>query len=263
MDVERLNRATALRDTGQLEEALHEFTGLESVAHEPGERASLLLNVSGVLTQMGRFDEAHRQADRAAALDSEPETLCHALVAHSDAYSLAEKKDSALAELDRALGKYPDILESEQYRYLYEEIQTRRGLLLVRLNRFQDAASILEQCASFDLDEYDRTKVLYNLGRCYFDLKNPSRAKQEFLKFLEAGGDAAYVASAHFLLGTIYYNEGADSKALMEFEWLLPRMAEVRWPGSVLYTWLAKTHKALGNKAEAERYAALAKNSDD
>jgi len=262
MDVERLNRAIELRDTARVEEALREFRELGRLTSDPGEKASLLLNESDALAEMGRFDEAERRVREAVDICPTPELRCHASVARADNLTLAREWATALAELDRAATEYRDVIRSEQFRYLYEGIQVRRGLILVQINRFEEARDVLQECISFDLSATYRWKVLYNLGRCYFDLKEPARAKQKFLEFLKAGGDAAHVASAHFLLGTIYYNEGADAKALMEFEWLLPRMTEVGMPGSVLYTWLAKTHKMLGNKSEAERYEALAKKSD-
>jgi tetratricopeptide (TPR) repeat protein len=263
MDVERLNRAIELRDTNQVEAALKEFRELEASTADRGERASLLLNQSGVLAQMGAFDEAEQKLREAVTLCPTPEVGCHGLVARAGNLTLGRRWAAALAELDRATTEFPDLIRCDQYRYLYEEIQTRRGLILVQLNRLEEALVVLKECLSFDLHADSRWKVLYNLGRCHFNLKDPARAKQKFLEFLKVGGDAAHVASAHFLLGTIYYNEGADAKALMEFEWLLPRMAEVKWPGSVLYTWLAKTHRMLGNKAEAKRYAALAEKSAD
>lgn len=262
MDVERLNRAVELRDSGRLEESLREFTELGRLASDPGEKASLLLNESDALAEMGRFDEAEQRVREALAVCPTPELRCHASVTRADNLTLVREWAAALAELDRTTAEYPEVIRSEQFRYLYEGIQVRRGLMLVQTNRLEEARGVLQECISFDLNPTYRWKVLYNLGRCYFDLKDPARAKQKFLEFLKVGGDAAHVASAHFLLGTIYYNEGADAKALMEFEWLLPRMVEVRWPGSVVYTWLAKTHRMLGNKAEARRYEALAKKSD-
>lgn len=261
MDVKRLNRAVGLRDTDQAEAALKEFRELEASTTDRGERASLLLNQSGVLAQMGAFDEAERKLREAVTLCPTPEVRCHELVARAGNLTLGRQWAAALAELDRATAEFPDLIRGDQYRYLYEEIQTRRGLILVQLNRLEEALDVLKECLSFDLRADSRWKVLYNLARCYLNLKDPARAKQKFLEFLELESDVAHVASAHFLLGTIYYNEGADAKALMEFEWLLPRMEEVGWPGSVLYTWLAKVHKMLGNKAEAKRYEALAKQS--
>lgn len=261
MDIERLNRAVELRDADKLEAALREFKELEAVTPDPVERAMVLLNQSTVLARMGKLDDAQDRTREAARLSPSAEVQCNALVSRASGLALAGQGKAAIAELDRALKEYPHVLQSSDYRFLYEDVQLRRGLLLVELERFAEGLAVLQECMTFDLGPEDRWKALYNLGRCYFELKDPARAKQKFLEFLEVGGDNAHVASAHFLLGTIYYNEGADAKALMEFEWLLPRMAEVGWPGSVLYTWLAKTHRMLGNKAEADRYKALAKES--
>lgn len=264
MDIERLNRAIELRDSGQLEESLRKFTELEALTDDPVERAMVLLNESTVLARMGRFDDAQDKTIEARKTSPSAEVQCNALVSHASGLALAGRKKSALAELDHALKVYPLVLQSEHYRFLYEDIQVRRGLLLVQLARLREAQVVLEECRSLALSPDDRRRVLYNLGRCYFDLKDSARAKSTFLQFLQhpSGADLAHIASAHFLLGTIYYNEGSDAKALTEFEWLLPKVADVGMPGSVLYTWLAKTHKMLGNKAQAEKYRMLAKKSD-
>lgn len=263
MDIERLNRAIELRDANQLEAALEVLKELDTLTEDPVERAMVLLNISAVLARMGRLEDAEKMTLKARSISPSEEVQCNALVSHASGLALAGRKDDALAELDRALREYPQVLGTKDYRFLYEDIQVRRGLLLVQLSRLQEARSVLEECNSFDLDRDDRWKVLYNLGRCYFDLKDSRRAKSVFLEFLNFAGvaDITHVASAHFLLGTIYYNEGADAKALMEFEWLLPRMAEAGIPGSVLYNWLSKTHMLLGDKAQAEEYRALAKKS--
>lgn len=261
MDIERLNRAVELLDANRLEDALREFRGLEAVTPDPAERAMVLLNQSTVLTRMGRMDDAQDRTREAAKLSPAPEVQCNALVSRASVLALAGEWKSALAEFDRVLKEYPAVLQSNEYRFLHEEVQVRRALLLVQLTRFKEAQGVLEECMSFDLSPDDRWKVLYNLGRCYFDLKEPARAKQMFHEFLQAGGDAAHVASAHFLLGTIYYNEGADGKALLEFERLLPQAGEDGVPRSLLYTWLGKTHRMLGNKTEAHRYEALARQS--
>jgi tetratricopeptide (TPR) repeat protein len=264
MDIQRLNRAVELRDSNDLEAALETLQELETSTTDPIERASVLLNQSTVLARMGRVSEALGKSREAMKLSTSPEVQCNALVSYASGLALAGKREAALAELERALKEYPQVLEGEEYRFLYEDLQVRRGLLLVQLTRLQEARSVLEECNSFDLSSDDRWRVLYNLGRCYLSLKEPHRSKLAFLEFLKhaEGADLTHIASAHFLLGTIYYNEGADAKALMEFEWLLPRLGDAGMPESVLYTWLGKTHKMLGNKAQANKYEALAKKPD-
>ncbi len=261
MHTGRLKNAVEMRDAGRLEESLRELEAAESVTPDPVERAMVVLNQSAVLARMGRVEEAQARTRRAASLSPAPEVQCNALHSRAAGLAIAGHLDSALVEFERVLREYPGVLRSEAYAFLYEDVQVRRGLLLTQLNRYEAARKVLEECSSFDLSADERWKVLYNLGRCYFNLKDPGRAKQTFLEFLgrEDQADPTHVASAHFLLGTIYYNEGAGAKALLEFEWLLPRAEQVGMPTSLLYTWLAKTHRMLRNKPEAERYEAMAK----
>lgn len=260
MDIELLNAASGLLHVGRLEDALWQFRKLESCTVNPVEKAMVLLNVSACLERMGRIDEALTTVSEAAALSDLPEVQCNALVASASLHQLGRKPQAALEELERALRNYPEVLRSGEYRFLYEDVQVRRGLLLVQQEQLDQARVVLEECLSFDLDRDNRWKVFYNLARCYFDVGETKHSKQMFLMFLKEQGDAVHIASAHHLLGAIYYRGGDYSKALAEFLWCLPNADEVGMPKSTIYGWLANTYKALGNMTESERYSALAEN---
>lgn len=261
MDLERFNRADSLRNAGRLQESLQEFRELEALTPDLVEKAAVLLNESGVLAEMGRYNEVHGKAQEAISLSPTPEVQCNALVARAGAFRLAGDRDGALASLDHALIEYPNVLRREEFRFLYEKIQVRRGVLLVQLERLSQAKTVLEECLSFELSPDNRWKVIYDLARCYFDLGDNNRAKQMFLDFLKEQGDAVHIVSAHHLLGAIYYKEGAYHKALAEFTWCLPNADDAGMPKPIIYGWLANTYRALGNLTEAERYSALAKGT--
>lgn len=219
MDSERLRRAVDLRDAGRAEEALRELVELEAVTPDQDDQAIILVHESVVLARAGRFEEAHMKADQATRTCSDRVTECNALLAHSGAHSVEGKRDQALAELDLALRNYPDVLETAGYRFLYEEIQLRRGLLLIWLGRLKEARDTLQECQGFDLSRDERCRVLSNLGGCYYDLGELDHALGPLTESLRVCEDCEHAFIAHSHLGVIYYKQGALAKALLEFEW--------------------------------------------
>lgn len=196
MDSERLKRAVDLRDAGQVEDALRELAELKAITPDPANQALILVHESVVLAKAGRFEKAHAKADEATRLCSDRVTECNALVAHSGAHSVEGKRDYALAELDLALRNYPDVLGTVGYRFLYEEIQLRRGLLLIWLNRLKEARDTLQECQRFDLSREERCRVLSNLGACYHDLGELDHAVEALTEFLRMcdGCDNEFIA---------------------------------------------------------------------
>lgn len=260
MDIERLNKAVGLRDAGRFQEALREFQDLREATPEPEEKAALLINESGILADLGRFEEAHNKVSEADNLCAEPELRPNILLARSDVLAASGQREAALDNLEQALKQFGESLRDGPHRFLYEEIQIRRGVILNRLGRVKEARGVLEECLTFDLRENRRPEVLFSLGCSYHDLGDTDRAKRTLAEFLLGAAEPEYVPQAHFRLGVICFRDGAFAKALLELEWCARHAQETGASASLFFEWLAATHRALGQKSEAERYEKLAKH---
>jgi tetratricopeptide (TPR) repeat protein len=110
----------------------------------------------------------------------------------------------------------------------------------------------------FQLSGDDEQHLLYNLGVCYENLGERERGKEALLGALKKGLKGSDAVSAHYYLGTIYSDERAYAKALMEYEWCLAHVEEGQIPKKHICEWLAGTARTLGMTEDAERYERLA-----
>ncbi len=260
MDTERFQRAMVLRDTGQIQEALHELCTLSEETADNGEKASLLLNESRCLVQLGNLPEARKRFEEAAAIC--PRTQGRLYVEFQRAMLQWHEGNpfEAVKTLERLLKHYLDLLKTAEHKDLYEDIQINQGILLTQLDRFGEARMVLEECLSFEFGAEDHASVLFNLGLCYLKLGDFAQAKGKFLDSLTDAAREQNFVGAHYYLGIINYKEEAFAKALQEFEWCLPRAEKGQLPESHLYKWLAKCATQLGMTGDAERSLELPKS---
>jgi tetratricopeptide (TPR) repeat protein len=86
------------------------------------------------------------------------------------------------------LDRYREVLKDIEHRYLYEDIQYRRGLALFGLSRFNEALPSLREAVSFSYDHAaDEQQVHFALGVCLEDAKDTEAAKQEFNRVIGFG----------------------------------------------------------------------------
>jgi tetratricopeptide (TPR) repeat protein len=259
MDTERFEQAIALRDAGQVEQALEDFASLVISTTDLQEKASLVLNEATCLTIMRRFDEARERQEEALRISPTVEIRASADFGTAAIDALEGRDAEALARFDKLLHDYGQLLSAPGHRDVYYETQMRRGSLLVGAGRFREARAVLEECLTFPLGESDERFVLFNIGACYTNLRERELAKKFLQQALERGLQCSDAVSAHYYLGTIYSGERAYAKALMEFEWCLAHVEEGQIPKKHVCEWLARTARSLGMKGEAERYDKLGK----
>ena len=118
MDLEAFTHAISVRDSGDQEGALGELRLLIGKTEDPVERASLIHNEANILIGLNRLAEAKlslRQA-RATARDD----FSEANADHQEAllYIQEGRFADALGIHKRILGRYPNILQDPQNRYL-------------------------------------------------------------------------------------------------------------------------------------------------
>jgi tetratricopeptide (TPR) repeat protein len=259
MDTERFRHAISLRDSGQVDASLRELETLGDLTADSTEKAAVVLNQGNCLAILGRSREARNRLAEAMQISSVVEVRARADFIEATLSAQEGMREEALKKMDRVLGEHGPLLATPDHRDLYQEIQVKRGFLMVELSCFSDGATVLQECLSFDLSDKDKGDVLYNLGRCYFEVGDTKRAEDKLLDTLKTGAQAGYVFSAHSMLGMIYHQEGAYAKALREFEWCLPHAREAGVPIEGVYAWLATIAGSLGLKDDAKRYAKLTK----
>ena len=142
---------------------------------------------------------------------------------------------------------------------MYEDIQQRRAFLSVTLQHFKDAIPLLKEILSFDLEKEIRSEVLAKLGLCYLELKDWSAARDHLLQARAAGVTKNAEKTFHFYLGIAYFYTDSPEEAKKEFQICESRATEYELPLLNVYHWLASTCKVLGEVAESERYARLAR----
>jgi tetratricopeptide (TPR) repeat protein len=249
----------ALRDAGKVEEALGELAALGESTSDPEEKAALLGNESTCLVILGRHAEAKEKLALARKIAPETQSRLYLDFAEAGLYLDEGRCDEALEILDNLRRHYNEILSSAGHRDLNERIRVYRATALVALARFGEARRVLEECLRFQLSADDQQHVLYNLGVCCVRLGERERGKRALLEALEKGLHGRNAVSAHYYLGTIYFEEGAYAKALMELEWCLAHVEQGQVPKKHVCEWLASAARALGMKEDAERYDRLAK----
>lgn len=258
MDTERFQYAIALREAGRVDEALEELTTLRKANTDPDEEASLLLNETRCYRLLGRLTEAKEVLSRAMREAPRDQLWLYLWEEEAILYWHEGERDKALKILERLRADYRELLLTSEHRALRERVQASQGMLLTELGRYRQAKGILRECLSFSPANIDRAGVLHDLGMCFDQLRDRERAKEMFQALLGESQRADLAVTAHYRLGTIYYEEGAYAKALMELEWCLANAKEDEVAKLHIFGWLARTAQRLGLKEEAERYHKLA-----
>jgi tetratricopeptide (TPR) repeat protein len=259
MEPSQLDQAMSLFNSGSVEEALRQIRALAESTSDPNERVWALHYEAACLLNLGRFQEARQRWREAVEVYPKGYDLIPQLVYQDAVLCLHEKNAAeALQKLDCILTNHVEVLNTPGLRYLYEAVQTQRGITLTHLGRFQEASRALEQALTFPLPKELKCDAHYRLGVCYFQMGDMERAKEGFVVALENNAQGRWEIGAHYHLGIIFFRESAHTKALEEFEWCLGHAGKGWPPAHQIYGWLANTLHALGRGAEAKRYEALA-----
>ncbi len=263
MDSRWFEKEVALQNACRVQEALKEYHTLAQATVDLTERAMVILNEVNCLSDLGQATDARaRLNDARALLPETSEFRANAEVSEACLDRAEGKFKRALKKLESVLREHANLLQTPNHRFLYEDIQIGRGMLLVELGRSPEARAILEEALTFDLDAEDRGSVLCYLGRCYLDLGELSIARERYEEALKNGGAPTHVETrARYELGRIYYHNEAYARAKEQFELREPT-ADASYPSKQeLWQWLAKTCERLGLKSDAERYANLARTA--
>ena len=253
--------AIELRDPTLARQALREIDLLLGSTPDPSERVYLLFSKSSCHGILGNFEEARQQL---LALQLETESPDIRLTVEFNEGLLLQQENKyreALERFSAVLSGHAERLRRPELRFMCEDIQQRQAFLSVTLSQFRNSIPLLREILSFDLEKEVRSDALASLGRCYLELREWEFAKDYFLQARAIGVTKEREKTFHFYLGIAYFHTEALSEAKREFEICERHVSEYQLPTLDVYAWLSSVSKCLGQMAEAERYARLARPS--
>jgi tetratricopeptide (TPR) repeat protein len=257
---QRFLQALQARDEGRLDVAAAEFRELRNAARDDRARGQCMGNEALCFAESGRTEEARallREARRLVPPHPEDELRLELVEESLD--ETDHKFDEALDKLNRLVRRFKKLLRSPDLRDIYEHVQTRRGMLLVKLRRYQEARPLLEEALKF---EGERGPEFYcELGTCYVYLKECERAKLALLRALEKKPEEGWAVTTHYCLGLAEICLGAHARAIEQLEKSEALAKEYGRPTDQIYHVLAIAWRRLGREDQAAHYDLLSNRS--
>ena len=127
------------------------------------------------------------------------------------------KLEEGVLKFERIVEANQEELQTSDLRYLYEQIQQRRGFALTSVRRFSGALPILKEAVSFTIDS-DPQLVHFYSGICYQALSETAPAKEAFLRAISLGLDNQFEADARYRLAILYFTSRAFAQAKFQLE---------------------------------------------
>jgi tetratricopeptide (TPR) repeat protein len=268
LEKQRLDRAYSSYHAEDYESAVQQLRDLAATTTNPWDKAELLYHEAMFLQEMGKVSDARaRVSELNIALESlvgspfdgsefDVPVSLPVMARHAD-LKVSVKEGTrlkALRQIEDLIARYPRQLSLPQFRAMFEEVKTLRGVLLAELGRWNEARSFLEETAP---PEVWRTYYSYYLGLCYYELGNFQRAREQLSEAIELGLTSSWVAKAHFILGLVEYRLSDMKAAKHQFELCVSSPDQRYIEVAEVWRGLEETSKALGLYAEAENYQRL------
>jgi len=261
MEQSPFQNTTKLRDSGCWDEAARQFHRLATQADNRDEKAALLINEHRCHCDAGRLDEAEGVLKQIRDLRPN-DPVVRLIVDFGEACMIqAGQPERGLEKFEEMLPRYADLLQNS-HRYLYENIQKRRGVTLVNLVKHADAIPILKEASSFEtLTPEDNQEVHFYLGLCYEELRQNAFAKEQYRAAIDLGLKNEFEAHAHYRLAIIYFNAGAFAQTKQHLEIILENSEGdiPNLPRRYVYEQLSRACQYLGEEGNAEEYLKMAK----
>jgi tetratricopeptide (TPR) repeat protein len=264
VDQTRFENANKLWGAGRNEGAAREFHAMAEEAEYPDEKAGLLINEHKCYVQIGKLDKANEIMRQIRALPVEDKSI-RMIVDFGDACMTTQmgKLEEGVFRFEKILQSNQEELRNPENRYLYEDIQERRGFALTSLRRYTEALPILKEAVSFSTDKSDPQLVHFYLGICYQETSEPTPAKEAFLRAISFGLDGETAADARYRLAILYFMSHAFAQAKYHLEVVLQMPehiinAQLR---KDIYEQMSRTCHYLGQAEEEQKYSKLAQTS--
>jgi tetratricopeptide (TPR) repeat protein len=256
-----IGKTLELKDPLVAKEALK---GIETRLRSPfdeDERIYLLFSRANCFVTLRDFEQARKALDIALSARGDESSIInfewtHAVIAHYE-----EKYTEALQRFSAIQAGHSRLLQSNEWRFMYEDIQTRRALLSVGLSKFEEAIPLLKESLKFELPEEELCELTARLGLCYVELEEFDAARDYLLQAIERGPSGDWKWKTHYYLGITYNGLGMLKDAKREFQNCEQLATTVSVSLLDVYGWLRFVCKALGESSESGRYAALSKRN--
>ncbi len=259
MDEWTVQHAMESRDPLEGKRALREYDVAIQQSSESVEKAKLLLGKAVLCGVFSWFKQSRDALESARSLTRDNlDMQLEVDFIDGTLYDKEAKPEEAYASLTSVLSRYSRRLSVPDLRFMYEDIQLRRGFDATSTGRFTEALPILKECLSFDLKPTQKSMVLADLGRCYSEAGEYESARDSLVQAIRIGlTNRSSEGQAHLYLAIAYARLGLLEAATVEFKLCEARAIEYGLQVSNLYRWLASVYKALGEQSESEKYARL------
>ena len=269
LDQTRFENANKLWAGGRNEDAAREFHAMaEEEAGYPDGKAALLINEHKCYVQIGKLDTANEVMRQIRTLPVQ-DKFVRMIVDFGDACMTTQ-----MGKLKEGVFKFEKILQSNQEelrdpenRYLYEDLQQRRGFALTSLEKYAEAAAVLKEATSFTISSAtsseDMQGVHFYLGICYAALSETDLAKEAYLRAIGFAFGNEVEAKARYRLAILYFMSRAFAQAKHHLEAALQLPAEVV-SGQLrrdVYQQMSRVCHYLQEFDEEKRYSQLAQSS--
>jgi tetratricopeptide (TPR) repeat protein len=262
MNESLVKRAMELRDPAIAEEAFHEFDAQIQQSSDPNQKANLFLEKAVLYGVFHLFADARKALELALAqTPDDPDIQLQVDHIRASLYDQEGNSEKAFEHLTAVLSEHREKLTKPGLRFMYEDIQLRRGFDATGIRRFHEAVPPLVESLGFDLNLQDRSNVLSSLGLCFSELGQYERAKEYFLQACKIGLMKDWEGEVHMRLAIAYAHLDLFPEAKREFQLCEEKVSEYGLDAHKIYGWLSWVSKGLGEMAEAEKYARLLRPS--
>jgi tetratricopeptide (TPR) repeat protein len=259
LDLKRFERLMNLTNP---EAVINESRLMLAEAGNLDEKASLLIGIHVSYCKLHRLQEAREALDEINPLDiSDLGIRLNAEFCRCTFLVDEERYEEALRSFAELLVLHRAAFELPEHRYLYEDIQSRRALLLFSLSLFQEALPILQEVVLFSFGNIeDEHEVHFALGMTLDETGHTEAAKQEYIRAVAMGVKNNNGEEALYRLAMIYYRAGALAQAKHHLEMILHDFSDAppTLPRSDIYEKLSHLSHFLGDKESEKFYAELA-----
>jgi tetratricopeptide (TPR) repeat protein len=254
--------ALQTRDPATAEEAFREIDLQLGLLEDASQKADLLIRRAVLLGVLQRFVDARKSLELASAQASgDGDIQLQVDYIRASLYDQEGDSGRAFEHLTALLSRNHERLSKPDLRFMYEDIQLRRGLDAAGVRKFQEAIPLLVESLGFGLSLEDRSNALSTLGLGYGELGQYERSKEYFLKACNIGLLKDWEGEVHMRLGIAYAHLDHFLEAKSEFRLCEDKASEYGLETTKIYGWLSWVCKGLGEKAEAEKYASLSRLS--
>lgn len=256
-----IQRAVENDDPKMAREALLEIESRLASSSDVEERIYLLFSRANCQVVLGDFSDAQRSLD--IAVRARPDEASRTNYDWMQAV-IAQRQGNyadAIRQFSAVLEAHASVLQNPEWRFLYEDIQLRRGFLLVSLSKFADALAFLNESLSFEINETVRSELEASLGICHLELENLDTAKTHLDQADDRALSGDWKWRIHYYRGIVNYHSGELGVSKKEFKVCEELAAAYSVPILDVYGWLAAVCKALGETTESSRYATLRKRN--